>query len=119
MALVKLDEDLPQIVAEPLLERGHEVRSTIAQGLGGASDDALWEAISAEGAILITADKGFADVRAHPPGTHPGIILLRPESESLLAYKSLLLRLLEMHDLAELGGTITVATHRHVRIRRA
>jgi predicted nuclease of predicted toxin-antitoxin system len=102
---IKLDEDLSPIVASPLEEHGHEVLTVVAQGWSGMKDDALWLLICGEGVMFITADKGFGDIRKYPPGTHPGIILLRPDAESLLEYQKLLRSLLEKHDLEDLKGT--------------
>ncbi len=53
------------------------------------NDSDLWTRVVAEGAFLVTADKGFGDVRVYPPGSHPGILVLRPERESLGAFVEL------------------------------
>lgn len=31
--------------------------------------------------MLITLDRGFGDVRVHPPGSHPGIVVPRPSTQ--------------------------------------
>ena len=69
--------------------------------------------------MLVTGDKGFADIRAYPPGTHPGVVLLRPDSESLLAYRDLVQLILDRYKLEDLYGTVTVTTPRSIRVRRA
>ena len=69
--------------------------------------------------MLVTGDKGFADIRAYPPGTHPGVVLLRPDSESLLAYRDLVQLILDRYKLEDLYGTVTVATPKSIRVRRA
>jgi hypothetical protein len=74
--------------------------------------------IVAEEAYFITADKGFADIRVFPPGSHAGVLLLRPDRESILSYRTLLEAVLETHRLETLAGAITVATPRRIRIRR-
>jgi hypothetical protein len=68
---------------------------------------------------LVTADKGFADLRRYPPGSHCGVILLRVPEESRRAYMELAARTLDRVDLDGLGGAVVVATGRGVRIRRA
>ncbi|MGE0683186.1 MAG: DUF5615 family PIN-like protein [Candidatus Binatia bacterium] len=36
----------------------------------GLSDEQLWPQVQREGRLLVTADKGFADLREYPPGSH-------------------------------------------------
>lgn len=73
----KFDENLDVRAEAALLTAGHDVASVVGQGLGGAIDPVIAEAVLAERRILVTLDRGFADLRAYPPGTHPGIVVLR------------------------------------------
>jgi hypothetical protein len=68
---------------------------------------------------LITADKGFADLRQHPPGSHAGVILLRPPEESRRAYLELAMAAFDRLKLDDIAGALVVVTVRGVRIRRA
>ncbi|MBI5479228.1 MAG: DUF5615 family PIN-like protein [Deltaproteobacteria bacterium] len=115
---VKVDEDLPRGVVDALLRRGYDATTVHAPGWAGWDDERLWQAVQAEGRLLITADKGFADARTHPPGAHHGIVLLRLEHESRRAYIGLMQRLLATTGLGSLVGTIAVVTPDRVRIRR-
>jgi uncharacterized protein DUF5615 len=47
--------------------------------------------------FLITADKGFSDVRIFPPGRHAGILLLRPDEDGIRQLVDLLQRVLNSH----------------------
>ena len=67
----------------------------------------------------MTADKGFGDVRTYPPGTHQGIMLLRPDQAGFRPVLDLFERVLMTYDLKTLVGTIVVVTPRGIRIRRA
>jgi predicted nuclease of predicted toxin-antitoxin system len=116
---IKVDEDLPKIAAQMLRERGYQADNVVEQGMGGWKDPALWKAVQAEHRFLITADKGFADVRFYAPGTHAGVLLLRPDEDGIRPVVELLRRVLESYDLRELEGTVTVVTPRSIRIRRA
>jgi len=116
--LVKVDEDLPKAVTRILQEKGHEAFSAQEQGMGGWKDEALWRAVQAERRFLVTADKGFADVRNYPPGTHEGILLLRPAKDGIGPLVALLERVLESHSLDALTGAVTVASSRAIRVRR-
>ena len=116
---VKVDEDLPRQIADLLSARGHDAVTVVGQGWQGAPDDVLWPRVQDERRWLITADKGFADLRRHPPGTHAGVILLRSAEESRRAYLELAAIALERLKLDEIAGAIVVVTYRGVRIRRA
>ena len=118
MGIAKLDEDLAPLVAKPLTERGHEVRTVHGQGWSGIEDHELLVRATDEGAILITADKGFGDIRKYPPGSHRGIILLRADTDSLAEYLELLDALLKRHELSTMARALTVVSPRGIRIRR-
>jgi hypothetical protein len=116
--LVKLDEDLASSLARPLELRGHAVRTVRDQGWAGFKDPRLWQLVAWERAFFITADKGFGDLRAYPPGSHQGVLVLRPVVESVPSFRSLLEAVLGKQTLESLAGAVTVATPGRVRIRR-
>lgn len=69
-----VDENIPNITADALRALGHDVldiRGTAQQGL---FDDELWQLAQAEGCMLITTDKGFAE---HRDERHHGILIVR------------------------------------------
>lgn len=116
---IKVDEDLPPVAAEWLRAKGHEASTVVEQVMGGWKDAPLWEAIQAKGQFLITADKGFADIRIYAPGTHAGVLLLRPEEDGIWPILTLLAEALSTVELAELQGMVAVATPRGLRVRRS
>ena len=116
---IKVDEDLPQAAVEMLRERGYEAANVVEQGMGGLKDPALWETVQAEQRFLVTADKGFADIRVYAPGTHAGVLLLRPDQDGIRPVMQLLQQVLAGYDLSALAGGVTVVTARGIRIRRA
>jgi predicted nuclease of predicted toxin-antitoxin system len=118
-ARVKVDEDLPRQLAELLNHLGHDALTVREQGWRGASDDDLWERVQAERRWLITADKGFADLRRYPPGSHAGVVLLRPAEESRRAYLELATIAGERLRFDEIAGAVAVVTDRGIRIRRS
>lgn len=115
---IKLDEDLPPVMADTLRERGYAATTVLEQGLGGWKDPELWKVAQAEGRFLITADKGFADVRVYRPGTHAGVLLLRPDEDGIRPLLELLDMVLQAYDLHTLAGTVAVANPRGIRVRR-
>jgi predicted nuclease of predicted toxin-antitoxin system len=62
-------------------DRGFDVDTVLDESLGGRNDPDVLAAATAEGRMLLTLDRGFGDARAYPPGSHPGIVGLRPEDQ--------------------------------------
>ncbi len=114
----KVDEDLPAEVAALLSAAGHAAQTVVQQRLGGASDEELWATVQREQHCLVTADKGIADARLHPPGTHAGIVLLRLPRESRAGYARLTQQLLEGVDPVSIAGAVVVAAPDGIRIHR-
>jgi predicted nuclease of predicted toxin-antitoxin system len=118
-ARIKVDEDLPRQVADLLSARGYDATTVEGQGWRSVSDDVLWLRVQDERRWLMIADKGFADLRQHPPGSHTGVILLRSQEESRRAYLELAALAFEQLKLDELAGAVVVVTYGGIRIRRA
>jgi len=114
----KLDEDLSPRLREPLEREAHEVVTVASQGWAGMLDPELWPKVVAERVFFITADKGFGDVRRYVPGTHSGILLLRPARERRSEFLALLERVLASHRLEDHVGCLIVATSGRIRVRR-
>lgn len=115
---VMVDEDLPRLAVQLLREHGYDAASVIEQGMGGWKDPQLWVAIQKDERYLVTADKGFGDIRVYPPGEHFGVLLLRPDEDGIRPVLELLQQVLESYNLEDLVGTTTVATPRGIRLRR-
>jgi hypothetical protein len=115
---VKLDEPLSELLVPPLQSHGYDVRTVREQGWGGLKDHVLWPRVVAESRYFITADKAFGDIRKFKPGTHSGILLLRPNRESLIEYIALLNWILDRYPLQSLARCNAVATRGRLRIRR-
>lgn len=113
---VKVDEDLPGDVAEILRAAGHNASSVMEQSMSGIADEKLWEVIVEEGCCLVTADKGFADIRKYSSGSHSGIVLFRLPRESRAGYIALARLFLERFELQRAIGRIVVATPAAIRV---
>ena len=116
---VKVDEDLPMAVATMFRQAGYETATVVEEGLQGATDWRVWQVVADEGRFLVTADKGFADVRVHPPGTHAAILLIRPDDDGIEPLIRLIQLVLETGGVQRLHGTVAVATPRGVRVRKS
>ena len=117
--LIKVDEDLPQAVVQMLRDKGHQALGVVEQGMGGYKDPALWQAVQMEQRYLVTADKGFADIHLYAPGSHAGVLLLRPDQDGIRPMLELLEKVLERYELEDLAGTVSVVTSRGIRVRRS
>lgn len=116
---VKVDEDLPRAATQLLREQSYDAASVIDQNMGGWKDPPLWDVVQQEGRFLVTADKGFADLRKYIPGTHAGVLLLRPDEDGIRPILELLIKTLASYKLNELAGSVTVVTPRGIRTRKA
>lgn len=68
---------------------------------------------------MITLDRGLGDIRAYPPGSHSGILVLRLTEQSAESVRVHLASLVASHDLDTLAGAVTVAQSGLLRVRRA
>jgi predicted nuclease of predicted toxin-antitoxin system len=115
---LKLDENLPHELAAALRGEGHDVHTVADEQLVGESDPVIEAAATDEGRLLLTLDRGIGDLRRYPPGSHAGVLVLRPvaqDPDSILAF---IQRLVRTHPLDELRSCVVVVEPRKVRIRR-
>src|SRR5436853_325681 len=61
----------------------------------------------------------IGDIRIYRPGTHAGILLSRPDRESVSEFRALVSHVLARHKLESLAESTTVASPRSIRVRRA
>lgn len=114
---VKIDEQLSQLLKNPLIDAHYKVSTVYDENLSGKLDPELWQIIQKEKYFFITADKEFGDIRKYPPGTHYGVLLLHPKEESVNSYIVLLKSVLKEYSLDNLSGKITVVTPGRIRVR--
>ncbi|MEW5818139.1 MAG: DUF5615 family PIN-like protein [Spirochaetota bacterium] len=115
---IKIDEDLPKGVAEAVRGVVPDTLTVIDERLSGILDPALWATVQREQRFLITGDKAFANIKRYPPGTHAGVLLLRPDEDGIPHILVLIQDVLKLGILESLGGCIAVATPRRIRVRR-
>ena len=115
---IKLDENLGQSHAALLRDAGYDADRVTDEGLSGTADADLWPIVCREDRFFITLDLDFSDVRNFVPGSHPGILLLRPASQSRDAALEVLTRVLNEIPLPVLTGCLAIADERRTRIRR-
>ncbi len=113
----KLDENLPEVVREALSQLGHEVHTVAEEGLAGAHDETVLKACVAEDRVLITLDLDFSDIRAYPPGSYPGIWVLRPPKQTFKAIEALVRAGVRLSTVERVRGQLWVIDEKRVRIR--
>ena len=115
---IKLDENLPAALGEPLAALGHDVDSVIQEGIAGRDDGTVWDAAQKDGRLLITQDLDFSDLRRFQPGRRHGILLIRLRAPGRLALFQRTLGIFQSEDVASWGRCHVVATELKIRIRR-
>lgn len=101
---IKLDENLPLSVRGVLTADGHDVDTVQDEGLAGANDLQVLAAANAAERLLITLDRGLGDLRAYPPGSHAGIVVLRVDDQSAKNVRTALTDLVASGQLPTLTG---------------
>lgn len=113
----KVDENLPAELAIELTAAGHDAQTVFDEGLAGSPDPALVDAAHREHRILLTMDKGLADVRAYPPQQYDGIVLFRPKTQGRRETLEFIRRHLSALFVANVSGHLLVVTDSGIRIR--
>lgn len=113
----KVDENLPGELAAELRTLGHDADTVFDEGLAGVLDPALMDAASRENRILLTLDKGIANLERYPLEQHAGVVLFRPARSGrrgVLAFiRERLPSLLEL----DLPQRLTIVGPTRIRVR--
>lgn len=115
---LKLDENLSVLLKRTLSAMGYDVRTAAEEELIGRPDIEIASAAHREERVLLTLDLEFGDLRKHPPGQHPGIVLFRPRSLGPMTVNQFIERFLRSADLEDFPGCIIIVDPSKVRVRR-
>jgi predicted nuclease of predicted toxin-antitoxin system len=113
----KLDENLPELVHVALKGLGYDAHTVAEEGMAGARDELVLQACRVEDRILITLDLDFADIRSYPPGSYPGIWVLRPAKQTFREIESLVRAGIRLASVERVGGQLWIIDANRVRIR--
>ena len=113
----KLDENLPVSSAAILAGSGHDVDTVGQEGLSGAPDPEVVAAAAAAGRVLVSLDVGLGDIRAYPPGSRAGIVVLRLTDQSAPAVGKAVSDLAALTNADGLAGAVSVLQRGLLRIR--
>jgi predicted nuclease of predicted toxin-antitoxin system len=113
----KVDENLPAELAEELRVLGYDADTVQDEGLSGRPDTEVVATALTGSRIIVTLDKGIADLVRFPGETHVGVVLFRPGTVGRKAVMAFIrLRLASLLEL-DLMGRITVVTADRIRVR--
>jgi predicted nuclease of predicted toxin-antitoxin system len=115
--LFKVDENLHDEIAELLRTRGHDSHTVHDEGLSGHSDLTLAERCRNESRVLITLDLDFADIRAYPPHSHAGIIVLRVGNQSRQHVLQVMEKVADRLSSSQPEGELWIVSEVGIRIR--
>lgn len=110
----KPDENLPVDLAAELRALGHDADTVADEGLCGEADAAVVEAASIADRILLTLDKGIADVRGQ---RLVAVVLFRRDSAGRRAVLSFILERISRIASMDLAGRLTVVGPSRIRTR--
>jgi predicted nuclease of predicted toxin-antitoxin system len=114
---LKTDENLPQSAAATLISLGFDAISVFDQGLRGAPDARIAEVCRQESRVLVTLDLDFSDIRAYPPDTTAGIIVLRVGSQDARNIDACLRRIAPLFRSEHVRQRLWIVDETTVRIR--
>jgi predicted nuclease of predicted toxin-antitoxin system len=113
----KIDENLPAEIADELRTRGYSAETVPEEGMSGAADSFLLNAALLENRILLTLDKGIADLRRYPSQSHAGVVLFRPDRAGRKFVAEFIFARLDALLMLDLSGRVTIVSQSQIRRR--
>jgi predicted nuclease of predicted toxin-antitoxin system len=112
----KLDENFGRSVQKFFTEGGHDAVTVRDEKLGGAADERVLQAATAEGRILVTLDHDFANVLRFPPEETAGVAVINPPGRvSTPLLSQLVLALLQALTTGRLSGKLWIVEPGRIR----
>jgi predicted nuclease of predicted toxin-antitoxin system len=114
-----LDANMPRSAVSALSKLGHEVEFSRDIGMANERDEVIAARARETGAVLVTRDLDFADVRRYPPEQYAGIVVLRLPDDAIA---SDIVNVLERFAsnprfTTDLAGRLAVVEENRVRFR--
>lgn len=113
----KIDENLPIEVAGVLRDAGHDAMTIGDQRMSGEPDPRIAAVCRDEDRAILTLDLDFSDIRTYPPSDYPGIVVLRPSTQSKGNVLALVVQLLPLLNIERLIGNLWILQRGGLRIR--
>ena len=115
---IKTDENLARDAVELLRSAGHDVETILDEHLQGAQDVDVFRACQKEKRILLTLDRGFAQVLRLRPAPNPGLEILELGPDpTLRALMAQVRDFLNAASLQPAEGMLWIVEPGRIRIR--
>ena len=116
----KLDENFGKRMLNIFQAAGHDVRTTLDEGVQGCSDRHLYDVCCKERRCLVTLDLDFSDVTRFPPEQGSGIAVIRvPRNPSLAVLEQLIRLLLQMLSRMTIDKNLWIVETSRIRIHQS
>ncbi|HDL86111.1 MAG TPA: hypothetical protein ENH11_07295 [Candidatus Acetothermia bacterium] len=119
MIIFLADECTFDLTLEFLRNEGWEVRTVKEIGLQGAKDSQVLKKAQEMGAVLITRDMDFGDIRRFSPSAYQGVIVLKMTYRGSDEVHAVLRKMLQEVKEDEFAGTLFVVDHNKWRKRKS
>jgi predicted nuclease of predicted toxin-antitoxin system len=113
----KIDENLPNEIADLLIGIGHDAKTVKEERLTGIKDSALIDICKRENRVIVTLDTDFSDIRIYPPQEYAGIIVLRVGSQAKQHVINLFRQIISFIDREPLIRHLWIVEETVIRIR--
>ena len=113
----KIDANLPVELASDLRGLGYEADTVNDEGLQSAADPAVLDAAFVADRILLTLDKGIANLQRYPVRQHAGVVLFRPDTSGRGAVMAFVRERLQAVLKVDLTNRLTVVGPSRIRFR--
>ncbi|MGQ0535624.1 MAG: DUF5615 family PIN-like protein [Methanobacteriota archaeon] len=108
------DENVAASVVRSLIAVGHDVKDVKTEKLQGTADATLVDLARRERRIILTHDRGFADVLTRPLDPPVGVVLIRCADQRPDNVRRVLARLLSSPVANRMEGNLVVVSERQV-----
>ena len=116
--LFKIDENISNIVADFIREKGHDVHTVYDENLNGKPDQQIIAAAAKENRILLTLDSDFSNIRNYPPEKYAGIIFFRLHKQDNASVMRAVVKPLALLNSMEINGSLWIVTETEIRVKQ-
>jgi predicted nuclease of predicted toxin-antitoxin system len=113
---ILVDENIPRMTVVALRNLEHDVRDIRGTPAQGSVDSDLWAMAMAEGRVLITTDRGFAEYRQ---SAHAGILIVRLRQPNRKRIHDAVMLSLERFQESEWPGLFVVVRDHTLSVSRS
>jgi len=99
--------------------KGYDTIHVKTSGLSCTKDPQLFIFAQQEQRTIISRDLGWADIKAYPPNTHCGLIVLRFSFEATaIDIRQVVEQFIDRVDISEIVGAIVIVDKNKFKVRK-